>query len=124
MKIRHPKGGEVDGVIESGEKPGWWVKTEGYSMRYFDSGDGWSEVTEPKYVDVTWECEIIPNGDMILGFGGDLVELPDGHSFRKKYWSDLPENLLHEIHHLTAKWFVDYVQRYKKPCLIVEKEEG
>lgn len=123
MKIRHEKWGEVDGVAPVTENweatPFAWFKDGAdYPRKY-----GWAEVKEPKFVDVTGACTITSDGGYIEINGWDVAEQP-GIKFCKKHWFDLPENLLHEIHHLTAKGFLDYIQRFKKPCLIVEKEEG
>lgn len=119
MKIRHRDYGEVEGVDYYQLSKHWEKKVDGAHMVYYEC-DGWSEAKEPRYVDVTGECIAI-DGTLIID--GCSYVVP-GHNFSIKNWFDLPENLLHEIHHLTPKGFIEYIQRFKKPCLIVEKEEG
>lgn len=126
MKIRHREYGEVDWVIGiRTDGPDfkfveWELRQNGRIIRFLKK-DGWAEVTEPRYVDVTGECRLDDDGDLIVG--ERLAVLPVRHRFCKKQWFDLPENLLYETCNMTPKGFVDYIQQFKKPCLVVEKEE-
>lgn len=121
MKIRHRDYGEVDGVERYELSRHWEKQKDGAHMIYYQC-DGWYEVTETRYVDVTGACHENIHGGFFIG--GWSVPLPSGHKLRKVEWFDLPNNLVHEIHYMTAKGFIEYIQRFKKPCLIVEKEEG
>lgn len=116
MKIRHTDGREVDGV--QGHFPEWRKD----SITYF-AGHGWSEVKAPRYVDVTKDCRVLPSERILYTNGGGDIIFPFGFRPIIKQWFDLPENLLHDIHSMTVKGFIEYIQRFKKPCLIVEKEE-
>ena len=129
MKIRHHGWHEVDGVepmfLENGEHAGEWTLRQQDRTIHYNKLDGWEEVKEPRYVDVTGECSVQAAYSPYVWdvkVRGKLAT-NDKYHFRQKQWFDLPENLMFEIYHMTPKGFVDYVQRYKKPCLIVEKEE-
>lgn len=131
MKIHHREYGEVDGVMYDSYKiPAWmrewamgsaslhtWIKD---GVRYFPE-DGWSEVKEKQWVDVTGLCSIDQEGD--LSTPGGYVIVGDDSRFRKVEMYDLPDNLLHDVYSMTSKGFVEYIQRFKKPCLIVEQEQ-
>lgn len=124
MKIRHEQWGEVDGVDYYQLSKHWQKTVNGAHMVYY-AHDGWSEVREPQYVDVTGEVGVIEVSEFNtqLCVGPHTLILPKGYHVRTREWFDLPpycENAGYEQFDDFGLW----VKKFKKPCLTIEKEQS
>ena len=112
MKIQHKKFGSVDGVER--DKSGVscsivsaWVKN-GATYLYCD---GWREVQESRWVDLTIEL-----GENLSGM---QWMLPPGYRFRKVMRYDIPPGAMVLYDTPLDKPLKEFL----KPCLILEKQE-
>lgn len=130
MKIQHREYGEVDGVRKE-----WnviyghcWERCVNGRTEVYVECKGWSEVKEKQWVDVMGVIYVDPNSRALCvddGNGPDYImsALHLGYRLRRCEMYDLPDDLLHDVYHFTPKGVIEYIQRFKRPCLIVEQEQ-
>ena len=127
MKIKHEQWGEVEGVMKGDSSADW---TKDGACYYFC--DGWREVKEKRWVDVTSDVEMTQGGRMIKVrqgtdehyFSVDHHEYSANAScrFRKVSVYDLPDSAYEGLGPGSYVDWKKFLGRYKKDCLIVERE--
>ena len=131
MKIRHEKWGEVDGVAPVTENweptpVAWFKDGADYPRKY-----GWSEVKEPQYVDVTGEVGVIEVSEFNtqLCIGPHTLILPKGYRAMINEWyapqDTNREFIFNSIAQIgRAEEIFQYLRKFRKPCLTIEKEQS
>lgn len=130
MRIKHEEYGEVEGVEQLKTVMGGYAWIKDGARHYYV--DGWREVTEPVYENVTGDLAILADRHLV-DCGAILCSLPpEVHRFVFKDLYALPDDFSNQLYDETSLTGDDvrevdkFVQQFKQPSLQVHrvKEEG
>ena len=136
ITIKNLDGRVVEGVkrVEDADaKWAEWVKWCDGVKYVYPHSCGWEEVKASRWVDTTANVRV-EQRELMLDTGAEYAyaytytyKLPTPYGWRKRDLYDLPDDPLGAYikadGHVFGIPFTEFAQRWKRPCLVIEKEE-
>ena len=123
MTIIHDIYGEAEGVEWNSESEAWDQTVNGVYMLRF-SIDGWREKVEERWEEdseAMLECEA--RGGVELSIGGARSPLSMNRRWAVVERYDLPAKWQHQSVIERAENLTNWVEQFKRPCLIIQRLE-